>query len=109
MLWVWPMAPPRSGQTGPQPLIKNWPDGQAPKSEPLDADSLVKLAESAVDVKASEPARALAARRLPREIARFVDGPRPRYQSRLAPLFELVEILSPAWDKEESGEIFPSH
>jgi tetratricopeptide (TPR) repeat protein len=84
------------------------PDEQTNKSEPLDADSLVKLAESAVDLKAPEATRSRAAGRLPREIARFVDGPRPRYQSRLAPLFELVEILSPAWDKEESGEIFRS-
>ena len=47
-----------------------------------------------------------AAQRLAREIARFVDGPRPHYQSRLAPLFELVEILSPAWDKETDPEMF---
>ena len=46
------------------------------------------------------------AQRLASEIARFVDGPRPRYQSRLAPLFELVETLSPAWDKETDPEMF---
>ena len=38
--------------------------------------------------------------RLASDIARFVDGPRPRYQSRLEPLHELVEILGPAWDRE---------
>ena len=46
------------------------------------------------------------AQRLASEIARFVDGPRPRYQSRLAPLYELVETLSPAWDKETDPELF---
>jgi tetratricopeptide (TPR) repeat protein len=81
-------------------------DSEAKEPEPLDADLLVKLAASAVDVKTPAATRSRAAGRLPREIARFVDGPRPRYQSRLAPLFELVEILSPAWDKEADGETF---
>ena len=28
------------------------------------------------------------------------EGPRPQYQSRLEPLYEIVEILGPAWDTE---------
>jgi hypothetical protein len=81
-------------------------DRDAKNSEPLEADALVKLAESAVDLKAPRDTRLQAVKRLPREIARFVDGPRPRYQSRLAPLFELVELLNPAWDNEADPETF---
>ena len=81
-------------------------DNEAKSPEPLDADALVKLGASAVDLKSPKDIRLRAARRLPREIARFVDGPRPRYQSRLAPLFELVELLSPAWDNEADPETF---
>ena len=61
------------------------------------------IAENGLDRRRSESrwgAQLEAAQRLHHEIVRFVDGPRPRYQSRLSPLFELVEILSPAWDKE---------
>jgi tetratricopeptide (TPR) repeat protein len=82
------------------------PDGKP--LEPMGADALLKLAASAVDIKAPQADRRSSAERLAREIARFVDGPRPQYQSRLAPLFELVEILGPAWDAESDPEIFRS-
>ncbi len=36
-----------------------------------------------------------------------MDGPRPRYQSRLEPLHEIVEILGPAWDAETDPEPVP--
>ena len=75
-------------------------------AEPASADSVLSLAATAVDSKAPRPRRLAAAQQLAGEIARFVDGPRPRYQSRLAPLFELVETLSPAWDKETDPELF---
>jgi tetratricopeptide (TPR) repeat protein len=67
---------------------------------PVDADSLVKLASWAADARSSSAERQTRAIQLARDIARFVDGPRPRYQSRLEPLHELVEILGPAWDRE---------
>jgi hypothetical protein len=38
--------------------------------------------------------------RLARDVAVFMDGPRPRFQSRLEPLHDIVEILRPAWDTE---------
>jgi hypothetical protein len=74
--------------------------------EPLTADALLKLAASAVDRAAPVAKRLPEAQRLAIEIGRFVDGPRPLYQSRLSPLFELVETLSPAWDKETDPELF---
>jgi tetratricopeptide (TPR) repeat protein len=73
---------------------------------PASADTLLKLANTAVNPTAPVAKRLPEAQQLAREIARFVDGPRPRYQSRLAPLYELVEILSPAWDKETDPEMF---
>jgi hypothetical protein len=59
-----------------------------------------------VDREAPVAKRLPEAKRLASAIARFVDGPRPRYQSRLSPLYELVETLSPAWDKETDPEMF---
>ena len=68
---------------------------QQTEPELATADSLLKLARSAVDSKAPSKARFQAAQRLFGQITQFVDGPRPRYQSRLSPLFEIVEILEP--------------
>ncbi len=79
---------------------------QGKELEPSNADALLKLAAAAVDLKAPGASRLPQAQRLAQEIARFVDGPRPQYQSRLAPLFELVELLSAAWDKETDPELF---
>ena len=80
--------------------------GAGKEPEPVGADGLLKLAAAAVDRAAPVAKRLPEAQRLASEIARFVDGPRPRYQSRLSPLFELVETLSPAWDKETDPELF---
>jgi tetratricopeptide (TPR) repeat protein len=68
--------------------------------EPVDGNALVKLAKSAADPRSSSADRRQRALRLAGDIARFVDGPRPRYQSRLEPLHEVVEALNPAWDRE---------
>jgi hypothetical protein len=38
------------------------------------------------------------------EIIRFMEGPRPGYQSRLEPLHDVVEVLGPAWDAETDPE-----
>ncbi len=34
-----------------------------------------------------------------------MDGPRPRFQSRLEPLHDLVEILGPAWETETDPSV----
>ncbi len=68
--------------------------------EPIDADGLVKLAASIADRKQPTSLRRSLALRLAREIAPFMDGPAPRYQSRLEPLHEIVEVLGPVWDAE---------
>jgi hypothetical protein len=68
----------------------------------IDPDALPQLAARIVDPKArgDAAARRDAALRLARDVARYMDGPRPRFQSRLEPLHEVVEILGPAWDAE---------
>lgn len=38
-------------------------------------------------------------------VVRFMDGPRPRYESRLEPLHDVVEILGPAWDRETDDRV----
>ena len=32
-------------------------------------------------------------------------GPRPRFQSRLEPLHDVVEILGPAWEAENDPDV----
>ena len=63
---------------------------------------MLKIASSLASPKTrgDATARRAAGLRLARDVARFMDGPRPPYQSRLEPLHELVEILGPAWDAE---------
>ncbi len=104
--WAWPTRAPPWSEKRASSANAATPDGKVP--EPIAADSLLKLAASAVDIKVPQADRRIKAQRLAREIARFVDGPRPKYQSRLAPLFELVEILGPAWDTESDPETFRS-
>ena len=49
--------------------------------------------------RTSASARALALQ-LARRSTRFMEGPRPRFQSRLEPLHDVVETLGPAWEQE---------
>jgi tetratricopeptide (TPR) repeat protein len=65
-----------------------------------DADALPSLANAAANRRVAAGERRARALLLARAIGRFMDGPRPRYQSRLEPLHDIVEILSPAWDSE---------
>jgi len=74
-------------------------------NEPVDADELVKLASSIGDRKRPAPDRRSLALRLARQIVQFMDGPRPRYQSRLEPLHEIVELLGPVWKDESDAPV----
>ncbi len=62
-------------------------------AEPVDADHLITLASTIADRRVPESTRRSLALRLAREVVQFMDGPRPRYQSRMEPLHEIVEIL----------------
>jgi tetratricopeptide (TPR) repeat protein len=72
-------------------------EGDAKTVEP---DDLLKLAGSVADPGTPATERRSRALRLAREIGRYMDGPRPRFQSRLEPLHDVVAILGPAWDAE---------
>jgi len=72
-------------------------------ADPSDPEALLKLAASIADPRSD--ARRSRALRLARGIARFMDGPRPQYQSRLEPLHEVVEILGPVWDGETDRDV----
>ncbi len=82
------------------------PDGSPPTTKlteaddakPVDPDDLLKLAASIADPGASAADRRSGALQLARHVDRFMEGPRPRFQSRLEPLHDLVEILGPAWE-----------
>jgi tetratricopeptide (TPR) repeat protein len=70
----------------------------------VDSDALVKLATSIADRKVAAVWRRARALQLARDITRFMDGPRPQYESRLEPLHDVVEILGPVWESETDPE-----
>jgi tetratricopeptide (TPR) repeat protein len=79
------------------------PEGekQAPEGLPaVDPDALLKLATSIANRQTPPATRRSQASLLAREVERFMEGPRPKFQSRMEPLHEIVEILGPAWDAE---------
>ena len=91
---------PPWGEKRPNQPAADASDADSSAAGTVDADALVSEAHSTADVGSSSAERQSRAMRLARQIARFADGPRPQYQSRLEPLHEVVEILSPAWDRE---------
>jgi tetratricopeptide (TPR) repeat protein len=69
-------------------------------SETFDADALVGLASAIANPKASSDDRRQKAQQLALAVVRFMEGPRPTYESRLEPLHDIVQILGPVWDAE---------
>jgi tetratricopeptide (TPR) repeat protein len=72
--------------------------------EPVDPEQLVKHATTIADFKVAALERRQLALQLARDITRFMNGERPRYQSRLEPLHDVVEILGRAWEAEADHE-----
>jgi tetratricopeptide (TPR) repeat protein len=72
------------------------------EGEAIASDALLELAATiaAPMGRGDATARRDLALRLARDVARYMDGPRPRFESRLEPLYDVVEILGPAWDVE---------
>jgi hypothetical protein len=70
----------------------------------VDPELLVKQATTIADPKVAALERRRLALRLSRDITRFMNGERPRYQSRLEPLHDVVEILGRAWDAESDRQ-----
>ena len=63
------------------------------KEEAVDPELLVKNATKIADFNIAALARRQRALQLAGDITRFMNGERPRYQSRLEPLHDVVEIL----------------
>lgn len=72
----------------------------APDTAAVDPDALVSLGRAAAARATPSAARGVMCRELARDIARFMDGPAPRFQSRLESLHDLADILDPAWETE---------
>ncbi len=84
----------RSGlETNSRPLAEAGP-GDVP------AEAILDLARKAVSPGAPAADRSAAYRAITSDVARFMDRPPPQFESRLEPLFGLLEILDPAWDAE---------
>jgi tetratricopeptide (TPR) repeat protein len=73
------------------------PDG-GDKLVPPGSDALRKLAASIADPTTAATERRALALRLAHAIDQFMNGPRPRFESRLEPLHDIAEVLGPAWD-----------
>ena len=111
----WPSIPKTSAPTGAWPrltAIRPGASRQKPSRPPksaagADVESRTGRTRSTLDARRPRspiPRRPQAERRslalrLGRDIERFMSGPRPRYQSRLEPLHDVVAILGPAWDR----------
>jgi tetratricopeptide (TPR) repeat protein len=73
-------------------------------STPVDLERVVVQATVINDPKASDKDRTEAALRLASDVVRFMKADRPKYQSRMEPLHDLIERLGPAWDRETTPE-----
>jgi tetratricopeptide (TPR) repeat protein len=72
---------------------------------PAEPDELIRLAAEIADTTSpSQLHRRRMLRSLCQGVIRFMEGPRPKYQSRLEPLHEIVERLGPVWDRETSDK-----
>ncbi|MDR3618925.1 MAG: tetratricopeptide repeat protein [Paludisphaera borealis] len=66
----------------------------------VDSDALVDQLAGVVDRGSPAKERVRRALKLAGDVSRYMKGPRPRFQSRLDPLYEMVDQLSPVWDQE---------
>ena len=89
-------------QTAGEPPAASREAMTSAEAEPTEGDSLVKLAASIADPNVDVRERRSRARLLEHEIDRFMAGARPRYQSRLEPLHDVVATLDPAWQAAET-------
>jgi tetratricopeptide (TPR) repeat protein len=80
----------------PKPAIASLPVDVPPAN----SDVLLNLARALRNPRTSAQSRVKTGSELLSQIGRFMNGPRPRYESRLEPLHDIVEILGPAWDAE---------
>jgi hypothetical protein len=80
-------------------------DAAKEKATALDPEILLKLARDIASSKTNPPERKEQALKLARDVAGYMNGERPKYQSRLEPLHELAETLGPVWERETEAEV----
>ncbi len=68
--------------------------------DPLSAEDLLDLLETANASQTSPEVRAKTAQTLTAGIQSFLSGPRPKYGSRISPLLEIVQDLGPVFESE---------
>jgi tetratricopeptide (TPR) repeat protein len=71
----------------------------------VDPDLLLRLAGRVADREGPPAARKDQAIELARLVGRYMRGPRPRFQSRLEPLFDLSALLGPIWEQETDPDL----
>jgi tetratricopeptide (TPR) repeat protein len=76
----------------------------APEPEAAVAE-IARRAAVAADPKQSRVDRAAQAHALARTIGLFAQGGRPKFGSKLEPLYDVVDSLGPAWDREADPAI----
>ena len=81
---------------GPKPPEPEAGDG------PIDPESLAAQVPAIVDAASPAATRKKRALKLAADVSRYARGPRPKYQSRLEPLYEVTDGLAKAW--EEAGD-----
>ncbi|MDG3002673.1 multiheme c-type cytochrome [Paludisphaera mucosa] len=84
---------------GPRPAEPDAP------TEPVDPESLSKQVPGIADANAPAAARKEMALKLAADVSRYVKGPRPKFQSRLEPLYEVTDGLAQAWEQAGDPEV----
>lgn len=80
------------------------PEPVAPK-EAVDLESLAKQIPGILDANAPSATRKDRALKLAEDVSRYVKGPRPKYQSRLEPLYEVTDGLAKPWEQAADPEV----
>jgi tetratricopeptide (TPR) repeat protein len=70
----------------------------------VNTENLVNLGRSIADRKRATADRKTKAMTLAGDVVRYMQGPRPRFESRLEPLHDLAELLGPVWEQESEPE-----
>src|SRR5262249_1654614 len=82
------------------PTWKSPRAAEGPSEKEGDSDVMGQLGRAMAEPKATADIRRDGARQLAEQVVAFMRGPRPKYESRLEPLHEIVERLGPAWERE---------
>jgi tetratricopeptide (TPR) repeat protein len=83
---------------GKKPTVDSLESAVAP-------DELVNQIPGVADRSLPAAERSRRALKLASDVSRYMKSPRPQFQSRLDPLFEVTNKLGPVWDKESDVDV----